>query len=247
MSVLIKFHEVLFDPDIILGAGQSPVTGFPEFKNEHLRNEKTAVVKTNVGRLNPPEMLNLDLALLDHDRRAYFFAFYRGGFGSAIGFRFRVPYDYTVLLEGFAGPGGTQEPDGVITQFKLYKIYNRPGITSDQDVRRVIKPVVQVAKETNSFQLLKPDASGARVISNPLKIYFNDAAHEQTSGWTADAKTGVVTFSAAPATGTTILWSGEFDIPAAFLPPPPNQRFDVNSEINSIGIREILPAELKIS
>lgn len=244
MAVLITFHENAFlDPNLMLsGDGEnSPLSGFPEFQNEHVTNQKTGVTKTNVGRLDPLEMLNVDLQLLDDTKRAYFLNFYRGGYGSGIGFRFRVPYDYTMTIHAFG------VSDGVKTQFKLYKTYPRPG-GDTADVRRISKPVVQQAKEKNNYLLLAPNGVNPRTISTPFKVYLNTGAGpvEVVSGWTVDCKTGIVYFAAPPAAGT-LSCTCEFDIPAAFLPPTPQQRYDMVSSITGIGIREVPIAELGIA
>jgi hypothetical protein len=61
-----------------------------------------------------------------------------------------------------------------------------------------------------------------------------------------DCKTGIVYFTLAPLAGT-LYWSGEFDIPVAFLPQTPQQRYDFVSSISSVGIREISIVELGIA
>lgn len=242
---LIKFHEVLLDPDIVLAAegGQSPISGFPEFKNEHHVNEKTGVWKTNVGRLDPPEMLSLDVKLLSDTARRYFLRFYRGGFGSAIGFRFQVPYDYRVTDEVIA-----TAQTGVL-EYPLYVTYVRPGITTDADARRIVKPVTNLRLKDlgaagGSVTLLKPDASANRVISQELVIKVGGVT---VTNYTVNNTTGRVFFTSQPTAGQPISVTMEYDIPAAFMPTSPEQKFDVNSEITSLFIREILPAELGLS
>lgn len=75
---------------------------------------------------------------------------------------------------------------------------------------------------TKTFQLVKHYPSGSvaelRTITKPVpgsvKIY--QAGVLQSSGWTADASTGLVTFSTAPATGVAITADCEFDAPVRF-------------------------------
>jgi hypothetical protein len=239
MPVSHLFDEVLFDFNLyrVAAGGGAPLTGWPEFMNTVIKNPKTGVHKTNVNRFDAIEMLTLNIALLDADDRAYLIRFWRGGYGSGVGFRLRVPYDYTAALEVFA------EGDGVETDLQLYKTYTRPGVTARQDVRAIVKPVVQQAKETTGFQLLNPDGSN-RTPETPFAIQFDGV--NQPSGWTANAKTGVVHFTSAPADGVVISWSGEFDIPAAFTGNSLPFSHDVASEAQNVSFREILPAELGI-
>ena len=240
MPVPILFDEVLFDYGLyrVESASDRILSGWPEFANTVIKNPKTGVNKTNVNRFDAAEMLSLNIALLDENDRAYLLDFWRGGYGSGVGFRLRVPYDYTATLEAFA------VGDAVKTQFQLYKTYTRRGVTARQDVRAIVKPVVQISKETNSFQLYEPDGVTARTPTNLFKIYFG--AVEQTTGWTANAKTGVVTFTSAPANGAVIKWSGEFDVPAAFTSNSLPFQHGFNSEAQNVSFREILPAELNI-
>ncbi len=240
MAVAYLFDEVLFDPDLyrVTESGGAPLTGWPEFANTVIRNPKTGVHKTNVNRFDAVEVLSLNIKLLDTDDRNYLVGFWRGGYGSGVGFRLRVPYDYTATLEAFA------VGNGVLTQFQLYKTYLRPGVTAREDVRAIVKPVVQVGKETNSFQLYEANGTTPRVPTNLFKIYFG--AVEQTTGWTVNAKTGIVTFAVAPPDTTVIKWSGEFDIPAAFTGNTIAFQHDFTSEAQNVSFREILPAELGI-
>lgn len=238
MAVPIVFDEILLDPNVFTDerSGGSFV-GWPEFANTVIRNPKTGVHKTNVNRYDPTEVLTVNMGLLTTAQRDYLIKMWRGGYGSGVGFRVRVIYDYTATLEAFA------TSNGVLTQFQLYKTYTRPGVTARQDVRAIVKPVVQVAKETNSFQLYEPNGTTPRV-QTQFRIYRNGV--ELTTGWTANAKTGLVTFSSPPAAGT-LQWSGEFDVPMCFMGNTIPFKHDVTtSEAQNVSFREILPAELGI-
>lgn len=239
MAVAYLFDEVLFDYNLyrVTEGGGAPLTGWPELANTVIRNPKTGVHKTNVNRFDAIEMLSLNIALITAADRAYLINFWRGGYGSGVGFRLRVPYDYTATLEVFA------EGDGVEQDFQLYKTYTRPGVTARQDVRAIVKPVVQAAKETNSFQLLSADGS-SRTPETLFAIQFNGV--NQVSGWSVNAKTGIVHFTSPPANDIAISWSGEFDIPAAFTGNTLPFSHDFTSEAQNVTFREILPAELGI-
>lgn len=235
MAVPILFDEILLDPNIF---AQATFQGWPEFANTVIRNPKTGVHKTNVNRFDAVEILTVDLGLLTTAQRSYLIRMWRGGYGSGVGFRVRVIYDYSVTAEAFA------VGDASKTQFQLYVTYVRPGVTAREDVRAIVKPVVQLAKEKNAFQLYEADGVTVRAHA-PFKIYFGTT--EQTSGWSVDCKTGIVYFTSAPANGTVISWSGEFDVPMCFTGNTLPFKHEVTSaEASNVSFREILPAELGI-
>ena len=76
--------------------------------------------------------------------------------------------------------------------------------------------------QTTTFQLVKHYASGGivetRTVTKPVdgtvKIYLDGA--EQTSGWSVDTTTGIVTFTVAPANAIAVTADFEFDVPARF-------------------------------
>lgn len=246
-----NFDETLFDFELIrAGAGEKfPVTATLEFGNAQPRNAQTAIRKTNVGRLDAVQTCNLDLRLLEEAERAYLNNIIRGGQGSAVGLRVYLPHDHTATLEAFA------TGDDETTEFPLRLTYSRPGPASHMadgaahpDVRRILKPVVQVEKETNAFQLYEPDGQTERVPEVEFKIYFIVGAVdvEQTTGWTADARTGIVTFDDPPADGTVIKWTGCFDTPMAFEGNSFAQQYDVPSAAQYV-MREMLAPELNLT
>jgi hypothetical protein len=245
--VSINFDEILFDSELIRTEAREkfPVSAQLEFGNSQPRNAQTGIRQTNVGRLDAIEGVTVDLGLLDDTDRRYFINFIRGGQGSAIGCRVYLPHDHTATLEAFA------TGNGVLTSFPLYLTYLRPGPATHMaggaahpDVRRIFKPVVQVAKEKNSFQLYEADGVTARVPEVSFKIYFG--AVEQPTGWTVDCKTGTVYFTVAPSNGTVIKWSGVFDVPMAFDGNTFAQHFDVPSSAQYV-MREMLGPELGLT
>lgn len=256
MAIAYAFDECLLDPNLfsIPHGGESPFSGGPEFANIHTPNSLTGVVKTAVGRFDELERGVIDLTIMSPDHFAYLLNFILGGYGSAVGFRVRFPHYHSVTLETIAGPGGIQVPNGALTQFKLYRSAIRPGITARSNVKRILKPAVQEPQATGVV-LYEPDGVTARkfvgdanapiTAPDPFKVYFG--AVEQTSGWTVDVTTGIITFSVAPPTSTVIKWSGSYDLPMAFTDNFFNFRADVVGQVQSVGIREIGHAELGIA
>jgi uncharacterized protein (TIGR02217 family) len=82
------------------------------------------------------------------------------------------------------------------------------------------------------FQLTKRYISGSesnnRVITKPVattvRIYLDGAL--QSSGFTVDEATGIVTFSSAPGSGVVILADFEFDVPVRFATDRLSRRLD---------------------
>ena len=101
---------------------------------------------------------------------------------------------------------------------------------------------------TTSFQLKTLYTSGAqfwtRTITNPLAgtaaLALNGVA--QITGWTGNTTTGVVTFTAAPASGVVITAGFEFDVPVRF----DTDTLDVTLDFERLGsITSILLIEVR--
>ncbi|MBC9248318.1 DUF2460 domain-containing protein [Paracoccus sp. 11-3] len=96
---------------------------------------------------------------------------------------------------------------------------------------------------TTSFQLIKRYASGgqswARAITKPVagsvQIALNGAP--QSSGWSVDHKTGLVSFDTAPTTGMAITTGFEFDVPVRF----DSDVLDVTLDIERLGSITSIP------
>lgn len=256
MAVAYLFDEVLLDPDIFLkeGTGESPLSGWPEFANTVIQNPKTGVHKTNVNRFDPIENITVNIALLNNTKQPYFINFWRGGYGSGVGFRNRVAWDFTALDEVFA------VGDGATTIFYLKKTYTRSGVTARQDVRRIVKPVIDTVARLQdlglaggSVRLYEPNGTTARVIPSPaaavksipaFTIKVNNVA---TTAYVINNTTGKITFTVAPPNSHIIKWSGEFDTPMCFTGNGLQHTQDVTSKIQSVRMRELLPSELGIT
>ena len=96
---------------------------------------------------------------------------------------------------------------------------------------------------TTGFQLVKHYTSGAqswtRVIAKPLagtvRIALDGA--EQMAGWSLDATTGGLTFTAAPGSGVTITAGFEFDVPVRF----DTDALDVTLDLERLGSITSIP------
>lgn len=237
------FDEILLDPDIFTAGG---ATGGPQYANTIIKNPQTGVFKVNVGRYDFQQVWDMHTELLENADLDYFMEFWGGGFGSAYGFRCVIVSDFFVIGEVIGVGNGTQ------TIFPLVKTYLRPGANHSY-ARRIIKPVVN-ALVSPSLTLYEPDGVTTRVIPSvrgvgrgvpAFRVMLNGAV--QSSGYTVNSSTGVVTFAVAPAGGVIVSWSGEFDTPMRFLQNSFALKPDIASDIQGLQLVEILPAELGIT
>ena len=94
-----------------------------------------------------------------------------------------------------------------------------------------------------TFQLTKRYTSGAqawtRTIAKPVAgtIMIALGTVEQMAGWTLDATTGIVTFTAAPGIGVIIRAGFEFDVPVRF----DTDMLDVTLDIERLGSITSIP------
>ncbi len=96
---------------------------------------------------------------------------------------------------------------------------------------------------TTAFQLVKVYASGSqswtRTITKPVASTVKVAIDgtEQTSGWSVDTTTGIVTFTSAPAAGAAITAGFEFDVPVRF----DTDTLDVTLDLERLGSITSIP------
>jgi len=108
-------------------------------------------------------------------------------------FRFKDHSDFKSCRTEYAPQFNDQDigtGDGSTVDFPLYKTYNFGGLQARLS-RRITKPV-------SGTVLVGVDGT------------------EQTSGWSIDYTTGIITFDSAPADGVNITAGYEFDIEARF-------------------------------
>ena len=90
---------------------------------------------------------------------------------------------------------------------------------------------------TTAFQLVKVYSSGSqswtRTITKPVvgTVLVAIDGMEQTTGWSVDTTTGVVSFATAPAAGAAITAGFEFDVPVRF----DTDTLDVTLDIERLG------------
>lgn len=230
MPTQFQFDEVLFDPGIFTEG----MTGGPEFDTS-IVTTPAGISQANVNRYDSISKYDVPLTLLSQTKLRKALTFFRARRGMARPFRFRPLEDHGVTLEAFATGTGTSAP------YQLQVTYLSGG---EQDVRKIVKPVVQQSREKNGVQLLGGDGL-PRNITNPIKIYINGI--EQTgASWKVDAYTGVLTFTSSfPSLGTIVSWTGDFDIPARFGTDRWPGRYDLGGVSEAtLPIWEVLPPEI---
>ena len=181
------FHEIQFPPDISYGS-----KGGPGFKTDIVTTDSGA--EQRVSKWSTPRR-SYDVAygvksLADMQR---VITFYTARLGAAYGFRYKDHLDYTSSITGpLFTPAFIDQQigvgDGVKTTFQLIKTYNDGYITRQ---RTLTKPVAGT-------------------------VLIGVGGAQQTSGWSVNTATGIVTFTNAPAYGLVITAGYEFDVPVRF-------------------------------
>lgn len=119
-------------------------------------------------------------------------AFFQARAGRARGFRLKDWADFSSAADGTSAPQASDQllgtGDGAQTQFQLLKIY---GAGAVQHRRTISKPVVGTAL-----------------------VALNGVV--QSSGWSLDSTTGLLTFAAPPASEAAVMAGFTFDVPVRF-------------------------------
>ena len=96
---------------------------------------------------------------------------------------------------------------------------------------------------TTAFQLVKTYSSGSqswtRTIAKPVAgtVTVAVGGTVQSSGWSVDTTTGLITFTTAPANGSAITAGFEFDVPVRF----DTDQLDVTLDIERLGSITSIP------
>ena len=146
------------------------------------------------------------------DDLAVVVAFFEARNGRLHGFRWKDWADWKSCLPS-GTPAATNQSigtgDGATTDFQLVKVY---GSGSQSWTRTITKPV-----------------------ASTVKVAIDGT--EQTSGWSVDTTTGIVTFTSAPAAGAAITAGFEFDVPVRF----DTDTLDITLDIERLGSITSIP------
>ncbi len=139
-------------------------------------------------------------------------AFFEARNGRLYGFRWKDWADYKSCLPSQT-PAATDQTigtgDGTTTDFQLVKAYSS-GV------------------QTWTRTITKPVAGTVKIAIDGVK---------QTTGWTVDTTTGIVSFTTAPAAGAAITAGFEFDVPVRF----DTDTLDVTLDIERLGSITSIP------
>lgn len=210
------FHEVQFPTDISYGSKFGPgfkteIVVLPSGAEERVGRWATARRRGDVsyGTKTPAQLSTLR-------------DFYLARSGALYGFRYKDWGDFASTADGRTTSGGWGAAavshqdqvigtgDGTTTTFQLIKTYTSGSFSV---VRTITKPV-----------------SGTVVVAL--------GAVQQSSGWSVDTTTGIVTFTTAPTLGTQVKAGFEFDVPCRFEKDV-DDLFDIT--IDSYGTMSVPP------
>lgn len=146
--------------------------------------------------------------------------------GKATAFRYKDWSDYQLTMENI-GTG-----DGVQTQFQITKKYTAGAETYTRTLRKIVAAFTPPAHP----------AAGWDDPAVEFKVYVNDVL--QTTGYTVNNNTGVITFSSAPALGHSVKVTCEFDVPVRF----DTDKMDITLEAFELEVWDSIPlVEVKTS
>lgn len=185
----MAFHETRFPVDISYGTGGGP--GF----DTSIIGVPNLYEQRNSRRADAQHVFDVGYGIKSWAQLATVKAFFFARRGALHGFRF---LDFT---------------DFATTENHI----DRPDVVAFDDVEIAIGDGA-----TTQFQLIKKyeDATGiyTRVILKPVAgtVLVGLNGVNQTTGWSVNTATGIITFSSAPADGDVITAGFEFDIPVRF-------------------------------
>jgi len=151
-------------------------------------------------------------------------SFYSVVQGAVYGFRYKDWFDFTTAADGIAAPADDDQTlgtgDGTTTTFQLKKTYTASGQSVSRNIQKPVTGTVVVAI----------------------------GGTNQSSGWTVDVTTGIITFGTAPTAGEVVSAGCEFDVPVRFseelddLMQVSLDEFESGS-ISSVPLIEIRPSD----
>ncbi len=183
------FHEVQFPTGISYGTSGGPGFNTHIIVTDSGQEERVARWSQARRKYDVAESIktNADLAEL--------LTFFMARMGSAYGFRFKDWSDYATTTDHTSRVLVTSNVDmtigvgdGATTTFQLIKAYTNGGVSR---IRTITKPV-----------------------TGTLKVALDGV--NQTSGFTVDTASGIVTFTTAPSVGIVVTAGFEFDTPVRF-------------------------------
>lgn len=184
------FHDVLFPPEISLGA-----EGGPEFMTRVITTSGGHEFR-NVEWDLPRGKWNVAHGVKTREEAMILRTFFYHRRGRAYPFRFKDWFDYRAEMQALGTGNGSQ------LSYKLYRWYIEG---SDSFARRIFLPVNPVDYPDN----------GAGAATDPFVIYADGVAMD-SDDYAVDWLKGIVLFDVAPADDVILQWSGEFHCACRF-------------------------------
>lgn len=208
------FHEVQFPDSISKGSSGGPM------RVTDIVTLRSGFEERNTIWANSRHMYDAGLGIRSMDDIYEVKAFYEARRGKLYGFRWKDWSDFR------SGPPNTPVTPldqligtgtGALTTFQLKKTYDSGGYTY---VRDITKPV-----------------------EGTVKLAVNGVEKLETSDWTLDYTTGVVTMLSAPGNSLSVRAGFEFDVPVRF----DQDQLEINVELYSAGqVPNIKIVELRV-
>lgn len=174
----------------------------PRFKTTIVRAD-SGYSQRNIDWDQPLRTGKMSHVIDGYDKLDYCLAFFLNRKGSGYSFKVKDWSDYVVRN---AEQGSLGNGDSSTTIFQLTKTYIDDG--DYEMVRDIIKPV-----------------------DGTVEIYVNSILQTESTDYTVNYDTGVLTFTTPPTTGHAIYWIGEFYFVGFFT----SDEMDLGMEIPSVG------------
>lgn len=184
----MAFEETIFPEKISIGSSGGP-------------GHNTVVVRTDSGheeRISrwsiPLRRYNIRWDNRDMDDHTELLKFYIGLGGAAIGFRFKDFDDFSTDATGRGTPAATDVEigtgDGSKVEFQLFKEYEQGTVTKTRNLQKII--------------------------SSSVTVEVDGVPQTETTHYTVNYNTGIITFNTAPAGGLLVTAGCQFHVPVRF-------------------------------
>jgi uncharacterized protein (TIGR02217 family) len=180
------FDEVQFPVDISYGS-----KGGPGFRTDIIISDSG--MEERIARWsNARRKYNVAYGIKSPEQVQSVMDFYLARMGAANGFRYKDFTDFTTASDHRSAHANDDvllgTGNGTTTTFQLKKLYTSGAITRTRNITKPVTGTTLVALD----------------------------GVNQTSGWSVDTSTGIVTFSVAPTLGVAVTAGCQFDVPVRF-------------------------------
>lgn len=183
----MAFHDVRFPETVAVGS-----RGGAGYRTNIVELADSGAEERVARWSQPRARFDVSSGIKSKAQYAEVLTFYHARKGALHSFRFKNWRDFTSFSDHVSAPTFADQEIGVgtgsATQFQLTKKYTSGGIDQTVNITLPVAGTVKVALD----------------------------GVEQTSGWTVDSTTGIVTFTSAPTAGQIITAGYEYDLACRF-------------------------------